>query len=533
MKIGETQYVDITSFQGLNTQDDPRFIDPSESPYMVNMELTGNGAIMTRHGYELAFEFPGSGNIHGLLPAYFASGTLNEDRLVAFVNGGDYYYVTNQNSTPQVIGTYNVGTLGWVSGIMYLDNLLFCNGQNSFARWTGTSLHTMDAAYDLPRAFAILGGGLMTGASIARPYDIIYPEAETLATNIQHKGINVGDGDVITSLVANNDRLIAFKQKSIFPGSFQFDETTTTEALSLMKEFNAYDGAYTLHTTQPALGYTYYLSHNGVQTYGPSELKIQGNLPVPLSYKIDPLIQNINFAAFDRMTSAYFQNKYYLGAAFNQETTPSGVLVYNENFKRRFQQDNWVYWTLPNLAMFCVFRDANKRDQLYFGSNSEPKVYRFNTGFSDDGAGYLRVIRTKTFRFGERSEFDFIDIEGSKPLGATVYIDINLDGLEEQGNDQNGLKITDDDFMQSGGGGTGYIGDSYHGDTYTGSAFATSEAIPMYRFKKRVRVPQTVRYGHEFWFQLRNQAATEGWKLTRLRLAFKVDADDPTYAYTD
>ena len=46
------QAIQVDQFMGLNTLDDPKNIDPSYSPYMVNMDITSTGKLQTRYGYE-------------------------------------------------------------------------------------------------------------------------------------------------------------------------------------------------------------------------------------------------------------------------------------------------------------------------------------------------------------------------------------------------------------------------------------------------------------------------------------------------
>src|SRR5690606_20861365 len=64
------EVIDVQQFDGLNTLDDPAVLPPSESPYMVNMDITSNGSVQTRFGYEKAAEIAGVGGMKGALPYY-------------------------------------------------------------------------------------------------------------------------------------------------------------------------------------------------------------------------------------------------------------------------------------------------------------------------------------------------------------------------------------------------------------------------------------------------------------------------------
>jgi len=536
---GQTQYIDIQRFTGMNTLDEPHIIDPSESPYMVNMNLTQNGAIITRYGYEQILVFAGTGGIQGLIPAYFTN-TLYDgldvlrgpvDTLVIFYDGY-MYYITTESTTPVAIsGTYGADR-NYVHGMMFKDYLIFGNGAtgNEVKKWDGSihAVSTLDSTVPNASIFSVFQGSAMYAGDTEQPDAVFFSEINTIDTAMQDELIAPGNGQIVTGLVANNDTGQVFKENSIYGMNKNLVNDGSYTALQVQPVVNQNGGAFGGGTIQAALGYTYFLSKSGVQTYGSSDTKITGNLPLPLSYKIDPTIKSINMSNRETFTSAYYDQKYMIGVPIRSQISNSTVLIYDENFKRRFGVDNWVSWSLPLLGIFAVFRNNRGQDQLYFSSNTEPRLYKFNTTFSDDGNGYMRLWRSKTFRLGERTQWQYVDLEGSKPINAILYCDIVTDGISSQP-----IEITNDDFIRTNTQ-TGYLGDSYLGDQYTGAAFATGDNLtPMYRWKKRVRIPQEVNYGYEMYFQVYNDADNEGWKLTRAKIAFIMDPDDPSYAFTD
>ncbi len=523
------RFIDITTFTGLNTLDEPQNIDISESPEMVNMNITKNGSIISRFGYEEVCTLPGSGGVHGIQPVYFQIETLDEDRLAIF-HGGKLYYITNTNSAPIEVGNYGADKDSMGSTV-FMDNLIFGNSAsgNRPKRWDGTTLTDLNISAPNASIWTVFQSKLIASGTVDNPSSVFYSETDTIDTDLGTSTFSVrnGDGTIITDISPNNDVCQIFKENSIHAANITLDEVNAYVIFQQIPVESANGGAYGRNTVQPILGYNYYLSKYGVDTYGSTGEKLNGNLPLPLSYKISPTIDGINFASGRTFTSAMFDSKYILGVPLGASTSNNTALVYDERVKRRFGADNWVPWEIPTLGQLAIFRDGNKRDQLYFGSNTEPVVYRFNTTFSDNGVGYTRSWRSKTFRFGERTVWDYIDVEGAKPRGVDINIFMTVDGAEEELD-----SITDDNFISQGSG-FGYLGDSYYGDVYTGASFSTTEAIPLYRFKKRIAVPPSLSEGYEMNFKLTNNVNGGGWKLTRAKLSYIIDPDDPSYKYTN
>jgi hypothetical protein len=528
-KAGDLQAVDIRQFKGLNSIDDPISIDPAESPYIVNMDITRTASMQTRFGYELVSTLPSSGPTRGVLPYYRTYDLKKGDYLILFHSDGNAYYITNTNTTPTLIGSY--GTDGGIVRGTILDNLaIFGNGLalNDVLRWDASSLLALGGTPPDANIFGSFGKRLWTN-NTANPANSHYSEVDLpddgLGVNFQT--VNRGDGEDITAYVANNDFLQVFKEDSIYGISFSFDANYNMTVPQLQQIVQRGGGCYATGSAIPVYGYTYYLSKKGFESYGPSSDRVVADKPMPLSLKIEPTLRNINFLYRNNINAVFFDNKYMCAVPIGGSLTNNYIFIYNENIKRRYGIDNWVPYTgIPALA-FAAFRDANKKEQLYFVSNTDEKVYKFNTSFSDNGFGYERVWRSKTFQFGERTLWKYLDIEGSITQNTRVYIDINTDGFQITGTDNNGFHIDSSNLVLTSTG-EGYIGDNYIGDNYVGGGMA-GETTPMYRFKKRIYFPDTVNYGYNMWFQLRNQKVGEGWKMSRYRLIYSSDPEEPTY----
>jgi len=653
------QALQVDQFMGLNTLDDPKNIDPSYSPYMVNMDITSTGKLQTRYGYETfctiggatgalsglmpyyrtyddnsavdqsqdpnhayantyttpvapvsetatnkcsftptktgilaiavyvvakgtgdwsltlhdasnnvlgSFTFPNasltngawnyfavpytwtSGTLHFHVTSTVADGTLKCNTagdlstasfLETYSTKGDYlivfhkgtaYKVTNTNTTPSSIGTYGtVGTdTGQVRGVVHNNLAVFSDGYvaNPGNYWNATTLSSLNSGTIYPKYFGQFNSRLWCSA--AHSSTAYYSDSATTDTNLSTNYITLGlgDGTDITAYVSANDKLQVLKENTIHAINFGYDSSYNIAAPKEQPIISSSGGAFAAGSTVPVYNYIYFLSKLGFQNYGNLEQGVQASLPLPMSFIIDNTVSQINFLLKDEISATFFGGKYLCSAPLGISTTNNYMFVYNEVVKRRYGNDNWTLYQGIPARQLAIFRDANLRDQLLFASAFEPTVYKFNTSFSDNGYGYDRIWRSKTFQFGERTRFYYIDIEGSKPINTEIDVTCTVDGI-----DTAPYTITDSNFISSTVGG-GYIGDSYVGDTNVGGGYYGSETVPMYKFRARIRLPDEAVEGYSMYFQIQNNADNAGWRMTRFKVVYELLPEDPTYEYT-
>lgn len=522
------EVIDVRQFTGLNTIDDPTVIDPGASPYMLNMNVTNSGGVQSRFGYEEVANISGAGGMSGAIPYYRTYGSNSGDYLVVFYNGTAYYWQNGDTSFTS-IGSYGTDN-GLVRGAVINNYLVFGNGlaANTPKKWDASTLANLSGTPPDVSIFGVYAKRLFAAGVESATSRVNYSDTDTEDTNLSSNFINIsiGDGEDVTALVPNRDALIVFKTDSIHAINYSFDSSYNITVPQQQPIITSKGGCVATGSAEPVYGYTYFLSRKGFESYGLNS-DFDFNLPVPLSLLIEPSVREINYNKANLIDSAFFNQKYICAVPYNKSDKNNLVFVMDEAVKRRFGIDNWVAWDGIPAAQFAVFRDSNKRDQLYFVSNTEPKLFKFNESYSDDGVGYNRIWTSKTFQYGENTNWDYLDIEGSMTLDATIYVDIVTDGVE-----YNGIEIDSSNFISSGIGG-GYIGDSYSGSSYIGNGNEANSGVQLYKFKKRIYFPDTVNYGYNMYFRIRNQANGEGWKLTRYKLVSKPKVDDPTYPYTD
>lgn len=495
-----------------------------------------------------------SGTLHFHVTSTVNDGTLksnvaNDLATASFIetydNRGDYlltffkgtaYSLTNANTTPASIGAFAatpyLGTdYGQVRGVVHNNFAIFNDGHpgNQGKTWDATTLGNLASGSIWPQYFGKWNNRLWATGP-ASPSTTNYSDTATTDTNLTSNFINlsINDGTTITALVDAIDKLHVLKENSIQGVTFNDDPSSSN--ITIPKEtpiISPQGGAYAPGSAVTVYNYIYFLSKTGFQNYGNLLQGVQANQPLPMSQIIDNTIAQINYLFKNEVSATYYQQRYLCAVPLGASTINNTILVYSEAVKKRYQVDNWVAYTGIPIRQFAIFRDANKRDQLYFASALEPVIYKFNTSFSDNGFGYDRIWRSKTFQFGQRTHYYYVDIEGSKTINSTLYVDIVTDGQEV-----NNLQITDANFVSAAVGG-GYIGENYLGDSYTGEGYYSSETVPLYRFRKRIRFPISVNEGYGMYFQIRNNANNEGWNMTKVRVTYSLNPEDPTDTFTD
>jgi len=524
------------SFRGLNVLDDPTALDPSESPYMPNMDITKDGRAQTRFGYEEVLDLSdgslgGSGRSYGLASYYATSGTYEGDYLLMWNNGKLFSVKDNDFDVADIRDEGAYGTDdGKVRGTTHNNVYVFGNGlaANTAKTFDGDATANLGGSLD-PAYFTSFQSRLF--CSPKNSSTAYYSDTNTTDTNLSSNFVVIADknGEDVTGFVANSDFLQSFKEDSIHGINWSFDDNYNISVPKLQPIVNSQGGAYAPSSIQAVYGYTYYLSSKGFESYGATQESIRANIPLPLSLSVDPLIYQINFQKADEVDSAFFEGKYLCAAPIGgSQEVNNVVFVYNETVKRRFGVDNWSLYTGISVDSFAKYRDAQKREKLYFSSPYDEKIYRFNKTFSDNGYGYIRAWRSKTFQFGERTDWRYIDLEGDKVINGKMDVDLWVDGVLHTITDA----ITDDNFViQSNGG--GYLGDGYTGSLYYGDGQSSDGEVPMYKWRKRVRFPVTITEGYNMYFEIRNQEEAQGWALSRFRVNYAMNPDDPNYTYAD
>jgi len=451
------------------------------------------------------------------------------DYLIVHASDDNSYYITADDSTPVLIGVWGTDNGNPVRGTTFNNYAVFSDGSigNDLKKWDATTLSNVGDNPPKSNIFAVFQKNLFVAGDKDATSKVGYTEPDSIDTGLGSNFINitVGDGWDVTALIPNNDFLQVYKTDTINGVNFSFDTDYNLTIPQQQPIINTQGGVWATDSVQAVYGYSYYMSTKGFEAYGPSPERVVADRPLPLSLEIEPTFKNINMQYKNAIVSAFFDNKYLCAAPLRPSRIANYVFVYNESVKRRFNRDNWTIYNDIPAAGFTKFRNSQKVDELYFISAYDGKIYKFNNTFSDNGNGYLQLWTSKTFKFGERTMFQYLDFEGVITYNMILNIQIVTDSVVATDTITKSNLITPTVKGNSVGG--GYVGGDYVGEGFTGSA------VPLYRFKKRIWLPQNVNYGYGMYFQLYSQQDSEGWGLSRYVLAYKQDPEDPTYERTN
>lgn len=447
------------------------------------------------------------------------------DYLILHASDGNSYYITTTNNIPTLIGTWGIDQGNPVRGTTFNNFAVYSDGSlgNTIVDWNGSALGTVVG----PQAniFSVFQKRMFTNNTFS-PSAVHYTDTDSfsnLLTNFIN--ITVGDGWDVTAMVSNNDSLQTYKTDTINGINFSFDNSYNLTIPQQQPITNTQGGIWATDSAQAIYGYTYYMSIKGFETYGPSPERIVADRPLPLSLEIDPTFKQINLQFANNIKSVFFDNKYMCGVPLGGSRTVNTIFVYNENVKRRFNRDNWTIYDGIPTGGFAKFRNSKKVDELYFISATEGKLYKFNNTFSDNGFGYNKIWTSKSFKFGERTHYKYIDFEGVMTLNEVITIAVYTDA-------ETASDTIDKSNLISNGITGNYIGGTYVGNSYIGGGF-TGSSTPLYRFKKRFYFPQNVDEGYLMNFQLSSSLDSAGWGMSRYLLAYYQLPEEPSYGYTD
>lgn len=506
----------VTDFsKGLNTLDDPWTLEDGESPDMLNVDVVKKGSLITRFGYELVSTLSGSGGLRGLLPYYRTYGSPTADYLLIFHNDGHAYSTTNADlSTTTDLGSIGTDN-GKVRGIVFNNLAIFGNGlaANTVKKWDGTTLANLGSVPADANLFGVFQKHLFINDT-ATPSKIWYSDADTPETWTSSPFLNVdiGNGEDVTGVVGHNENMEIYKENSIYSFNFSFDGSFNLTVPSYVPVVSNAGGCTAPDSLIVDKAKTFFLSKRGFQAYG-IHPRNDFRVPESLSDRIDNTVSLIDSSKLANVAATYFDKKYICAV-------PTGATEYNDLcLVHNTTYGGWTaYNDIPAVA-FAKFRDTQKRDQLYFASGQEPKLFKFNTSFSDNGFGYIRRWGSKTYRMGTKGYYDRLVVEGSIASATNLTVVLTVDGVEFEDT------INVDNLIQGSSG--AIVGDSYVGSNLIGGSGGPT--VSMYRFRKVIPFPAGLRSGYEMSYRFQNDGEGEGWKIDRVEGWGEFEPSEPGY----
>lgn len=509
--------ITITNFvDGLNTRDDQRRLMPlsdkdstAEASAILNFDITSEGALLTSPGFTEVCDLEDD---EGIINGWAYSPSLTT-RYIVFAHKDKIHSLNTATNVASEIGSYGTQAtqMTAVQAADYTDNgeikLYIGNTTpgNKIKVFDGTTLTDLDAsAPEEVTAMAVFMGRLFA----AKGSTVFYTNTDDFAD--WAGGGSIKFNDIVTGFQVEGKRLIVFTRtynQGIF---FDYDDTFVISA-PLKEEYERKFGALAPGAITRINSDVFYLGED-IKAYqlGAEVINDSTGLPRPrtISAKIDPSLQLINQENEFKVTTEYFNKQWLLGLPINSSEYNNVVFKWVEDFQ------SWSTGFGYYPSSFIKVKDENSRDQLYFTSAVEPKVFKFDNSYSFDGSDYIRRWKSKIFTMGAGGVyklFKSIELAGSMYTSTTFYVKVTIDGRSK-------TYVVNQEQLQPGVGGN-YIGDDNVGDAYIGGANPNESAFK--RFRAYIDIGSVFREGFELQVEIYNSGAGQPVKVDELLIDYE------------
>ena len=374
---------------GVNSKMSPLIIQDTECEQILNYNLDTVGALTKRRGYNtpLTHTNLASGKeIRGLFYYTNTATSAETTSVVVANNSADtqsvIFYLstltwTNSKTNDTAFGSF--GNLEKARFAVFLDYLFRVNGDDVVA----TSINVNGAAWGTTNA-----PGTIEPAFIAIFQDRVYvandrastpdgsrvffsslPSAGAITWNTATDffDVNPDDGDEITGLENNGNRLLIFKKKAMYRWTFGQTEPDRIIGVGTQSQ--------ECIKTNFDLGITFFANAKGVYA---SEA---GGRPKFISRKIQKWFDNLASTDPTYFAGEVDEDHYYL--YISDEITIDDRTYTNVMVVYTISLDAWVIYTLGVPVRIMAHLVRGDIDEIHFGSNNS-RTYRFNNGNNDE-----------------------------------------------------------------------------------------------------------------------------------------------------
>lgn len=395
----------------------------------------------------------------------------------------------------------------FVSGVDGQPYRVYMSGLNEPDRFTrGATVG--ENKIELNKGTEVPGATMFTGDASPNAFDV-----------------NRYDGEKVTGFGFFQDALIIFKENSIWQMTLNENSIPIISRIT-----NAY-GCVSHGSICTVENDCYFLGRDGVYVLGNEPNYYAAIRTNQLSSRVGNTVARINSAAYNKVRSFFFNQRYHLAVPLDTEVNNNTMLVYDKRFYA------WSVWDVPASGMSQYLDTANKL-QFVFTSSLNNALNRFTPGvYNDNGDGIHAWWRSRAFHgrkidyqkwwrqirpifkglngsitlsmFDEDGEFNASDEYTISPplsggLGSHMYGEAVFGGG------------TVEDYISSGTGG-GASSDSVAGHHVSN----TNNSKPLYIYINHV--------SRTFGFQIENDKPDENFAL----LGFVIQCETKDYGNTD
>ncbi len=409
---------------GMNTKTSSLIIKDSESELVLNYNLDKIGSLTRRNGYirycdqpkpNLPVDalwnwgLPSGANYHFMS---VANAGLATRTIYYNLNAAATWTVTNLTTdTNSAIKTRFASFIGYTFRTNGVDAM---SSTIDGAAWGTTNCLTGGGI--APRAMAVYQARLYAAdnavARRSRIYFSSLPDPSTYAitwdTTNDMFDVNPSDGDYVTALENNGNRLLIFKSRALYRwtyGQVEADRLIgvgTSSPESVKTNFD--------------VGITFFANQRGIYGYS-------GDRPKLLSRKIQPFIDAVS--DWDNVVAEVDTDHYYLGVG---DITVSGRTYANAILVYHISLDAWsIYTTATRVNCMANMVIVNPVQNIYFGGLTTGRTYQLFTGNNDDSSTISSewISKEYTLSYPNRTNLAWLDIFASQQVATSVFLDLD------------------------------------------------------------------------------------------------------------
>jgi hypothetical protein len=288
-------------------------------------------------------------------------------------------------------------------------------------------------------------------------------------------------GDDITGLEIFEDRIIVFKERSIWQVTLSFIQvgnfTVTQPTPKLITNSHGCIASRTIKAVENDI---FFLTRKGVYTLGyePNIFNILRTNEV--SAKIRPFFENLTIDEKQTACAFYSNSKYGIAIPGKSQT-----IVYDR------ERMAWVGPWSNDANLFYNYIDSDGEEHLLFGSDTNAYVVEYSDSYGDDnGTAIQTTLRTKKEDYGDWTRFKNIKEVFFLFRNVTGEVDLSLRLQERSGNIVTAKSISINPVSGVAGWGSFLWGDAMWGDSpESGGAVDTNE---IYRHTKLNKISRNM-----------------------------------------
>jgi hypothetical protein len=409
---GSVPVADVNFNGGLNNTSGPLSVANNESSDLLNIDYNKFGSILKRNGYTAlnTSAITNSPNSDGLWWYEFVSTGAYSSKLINIADGKFYKMDDLDGTWDNVTGAVTITADNTCSFENWSNTVYVTNNTDVPFKWTGAgNAAAMTVPVGLTKAkqvvqfnnYLFLGNVVLGGTTYKSRFywsalrdDSTWPLTSFIA-------ISQDDGQQIMSMVVLGDRLVVFKERSIYNVFFTGDN----DIPFTVSKSNSPVGCVAPFSVQEVENGLVFLSYDGFYYY-------DGNNSFKISDKINTTITGLNTTRFGQACSMRQKNKqrYFCSLPSSSSTTNDTVIVWDWTLNA-FS----LYSGIAAAAMTSVYLNGIE-ERVYFGDYAG-FVYRMDSGVNDYPLNVATAINA--YYYTNWKHFDDICNEKGIP---NVYI---------------------------------------------------------------------------------------------------------------